>query len=92
MALTTHSGVVSLQANDTITDALDVATLVITNNSGSPIDVIVREGDASTVIMTVTVPANDSVVMPFGGSPRGKHFPSGLNTATSGAQLIAFLS
>lgn len=93
MALTTNSGVVSITSGFVHPDAMDVACLILSNTvpGGAPADLTLQESDASTVIMTITIPEDDSVVIPYDG-PHGKHFPNGM-TFTSGNVIVsAFLA
>lgn len=92
MAITTNSGVIEISTGEIVFGQLSVTCLLISNNTSSttPIDVTIRESDNSTVILRVTVPEDDSVVIPFGGR-LGKNFPNGMTFTQVNVRVTAFL-
>ena len=65
----------AIESEQTIT----VYTIVCANTNSSAETVTLEEADGSTVIQTIQVPANNTVVLPF---PTGQLFHRGLNVTT----------
>lgn len=91
MAVTRRDGVIYFgAAGDVATEALDVASIVITA-SGASEAVSVKDGAGTIVLFVVDVASTGPVVINFGNKPH--HFPQGLEMDTSTtAGMIVFLA
>lgn len=91
MAVTTsNSGVLHFNSGDTTTDNLQVSVLLITNTTAAVLDVTINEGDNSTGIFVLSVPADNCKVIPFGG--KGKNFSKGLAYTQANVFMSVFLA
>lgn len=93
MAVTSsNSGVIVLDSGDFTTDALDVSCLLFINEGVAVNNIQLQEGDASTLICRIELGGDSTVTVPFGGSPRGHHFPNGLAFTRASCRVVALLA
>ena len=90
MAVTDNSSTIHFSASgDIFNTPLDILTLVLCNTTAAVVDVTVAQGNDSSLIAIIVVPADSTVTIPFG---KAKLFPGGLRFTGVDCTMTAFLA